>query len=207
MHMKKITILLADDHTIVLDGLKAVLKSHEGLEVVGEVKNGEEVLAFFENTHADVVVLDINMPVMDGITCARKLKLKYPHVRIIILTMYAQKSFVEEIVRIGVDGCLLKSNTGQELADAIERVTSGKSYYDRIHTFVVEKDDGFQYRLSKREIDIVKLVAEGLTSQQIADKLFIAEHTVKTHRKNILRKTGVANTSQLVQFALNNKLI
>lgn len=205
--MKKIKILLADDHTIVLDGLKAVLKGNEGLEVVGEAKNGEEVLAFIASNHADVVVLDINMPVMDGITCARKLKSKYPHVRIIILTMYAQKSFVEEIVRIGVDGCLLKSNSGQELTEAIERVVGGKSYYDRIHSFVVEKDDVFQYKLSNREVEIVKLLAEGLTSLQIADKLFIAEHTVKTHRKNILRKTGASNTSQLVQFALNNQLI
>jgi DNA-binding NarL/FixJ family response regulator len=205
--MKKIKILLADDHTIVLDGLKAVLNGNEALEVVGEVKNGEEVLTFVAAYPVDVVVLDINMPVMDGISCARKLKSKYPHIRIIILTMYAQKSFVEEIVRIGVDGCLLKSNSGQELTDAIERVVNGKSYYDRIHAFVVEKDEVFQYKLSKREIEIVKLLAEGLTSLQIADKLFIAEHTVKTHRKNILRKTGATNTSQLVQFALNNQLI
>lgn len=205
--MTRIRILLADDHTIVLDGLKAVLKSSDALEVVGEVKNGEEVLTFVATHPVDVVVLDINMPVMDGITCARKLKQKYPHIRIIILTMYAQKSFFEQIVRLGVDGCLLKSNSGQELTDAIERVMSGKSYYDRIHTFVAEKEDVFQYKLSKREIEIVKLIAEGLTSIQIADKLFIAEHTVKTHRKNILRKTGAANTSQLVQFALNNQLI
>jgi DNA-binding NarL/FixJ family response regulator len=205
--MKKIKVLLADDHTIVLDGLKAVLKGNEALEVVGEVKNGEEVMAFLAAHHADVVVLDINMPVMDGINCARKLKLKYPQTRIIILTMYAQKAFLEEIVRIGVDGCLLKSNSGQELTEAIERVMDGKSYYDRIHAFVVEKDEAFQSKLSKREMEIVKLLAEGLTSIQIADKLFIAEHTVKTHRKNILRKTGVTNTSQLVQFALNNQLI
>lgn len=205
--MKKIKVLLADDHTIVLDGLKAVLKDNETMEVVAEAKNGEEVIAYLTNHHADVVVLDINMPVMDGITCARKLKSKFPHVRIIILTMYAQKSFVEEIVRIGVDGCLLKSNSGQELTEAIERVVAGRSYYDRINTFVIEKDDVFQYKLSKREVEIVKLLAEGLTSLQIADKLFIAEHTVKTHRKNILRKTGASNTSQLVQFALNNQLI
>lgn len=205
--MTKIKILLADDHTIVLDGLKAVLKSHEKMEVSGEAKNGAEVLAFLENHHADVVVLDINMPIMDGITCARKVKAMHKDVRIIILTMYAQRSFIEEIVKIGVDGCLLKSNSGQELAEAIERVMNGKSYYDRIQGFIVEADDAFQFRLSSREIEVIKLVAEGLTSSQIADKLFIAEHTVKTHRKNILRKTGASNTSQLVQFALNSKLI
>lgn len=203
----KIKILLADDHNIVIDGLKAVLKSNETFEVTGEARNGEEVLKFLETHYADVVVLDINMPVMDGISCARKMKAKFPKVKIIILTMYAQKSFVEEIVKIGVDGCLLKSNTGQELSDAIERVMSGKSYYDMIGTFVVDKEEVFQYKLGKREIEIIKLLAEGLTSLQIAEKLFIAEHTVKTHRKNILRKTGASNTSQLVQFALNNHII
>jgi DNA-binding NarL/FixJ family response regulator len=90
--MKKNKILLADDHTIVLDGLKAVLKDNETMEVVAEAKNGEEVLAYLTSNHADVVVLDINMPVMDGITCARKLKSKFPHVRIIILTMYLKRS-------------------------------------------------------------------------------------------------------------------
>jgi DNA-binding NarL/FixJ family response regulator len=205
--MNKIKVLLADDHTIVLDGLKAVLKNNDRIEVQGEVNNGEEVLAFVATHYVDVVVLDINMPVMDGITCARRLKQKYPHIHIIILTMYAQKSFVEEIVKIGVNGCLLKNNSGKELTDAIERVMEGKSYYDLIQTFVLEKDEAFQFKLSKREIEIIKLLAEGLTSFQIGEKLFIAEHTVKTHRKNILRKTGAGNTSQLVQFALNNHLI
>lgn len=205
--MKKIKVLLADDHAIVLDGLRAVLKNHERIEVCGEARNGEEVLKFVASNYVDVVVLDINMPVMDGINCARKLKQKYPHIFVIILTMYAQKSFIEEIVKIGVDGCLLKSNTGQELIHAIERVADGKSYYDMIQSFVIEKEENFQFKLSKREIEIIKLLAEGLTSMQIGEKLFIADHTVKTHRKNILRKTGAVNTSQLVQFALNNQLI
>jgi DNA-binding NarL/FixJ family response regulator len=151
--MKKIKILLADDHTIVLDGLKAVLKNHDQMEVCGEARNGEEVLQFISTNYVDVVVLDINMPVMDGITCARKLRAKYPHVHVIILTMYAQKSFIEEIVKIGVQGCLLKSNSGKELTDAIERVVSGKSYYDLIQTFVVENDEVTQSKLSKREIE------------------------------------------------------
>jgi DNA-binding NarL/FixJ family response regulator len=205
--MKKIKILLADDHTIVIDGLKAVLKSHDQMEVCGEARNGEEVLQFVSTHYVDVVVLDINMPVMDGISCARKLRAKHPDVHIIILTMYAQKSFIEEIVKIGVHGCLLKSNSGKELTDAIERVMGGKSYYDLIQTFVVEKEETTQSKLSKREIEIIKLLAEGLTSIQIAEKLFIADHTVKTHRKNILRKTGSVSTSALVQFALNNHII
>jgi DNA-binding NarL/FixJ family response regulator len=110
------------------------------------------------------VVLDTNMPVMDGITCARKIKQKFPHTKVLILTMYAQKSFIEEIVKIGVDGCLLKSNTARELGEAITRVVTGKLYYDMI-TFVVEKEEVMQFKLSSREIEIVRLLAQGLTSQ------------------------------------------
>lgn len=205
--MNKIKTLLADDHTIVLEGLKAVLNNHEEIEVCGEVANGAEVIAFVDDHPVDVVVLDINMPVMDGISCARALKSTHPEIRIIVLTMYAQRSFIEEITKIGVDGCLLKSNTGRELSDAILRVSSGKSYYDLIRSFTVEDDPVFQYKLSRREIEIIKLLAEGFTSVQIGEKLFISDHTVRTHRKNILRKTGAVNTTQLVQFALNNHIL
>lgn len=203
----KIKVLLADDHAIVIEGLRAVLSAHENIEVCGQANNGQEVLDFMSKQHADIVVLDINMPVMDGLTCARRIKEKYPETKIIVLTMYAQKSFIEEMLKIGIDGSLLKSNTGKDLKEAINRVYSGKSYYDLIHTFNDDKNSVSQYKLGEREIEIIKLLAEGLTSLQIADKLFIAESTVKTHRRNILRKTELNNTSQLIQFALNQKII
>ncbi len=203
----KIKVLLADDHAIVIEGLKAVLSAHPEIDVCGEAHNGKEVLDFLDTHYADVVVLDINMPVMDGLTCARKIRQKHQRVKIIVLTMYAQKSFIEEMLRIGIDGSLLKSNTGQELKEAIYRVHSGKSYYDMVHTFDDASNTVSQYKLGDREIEIIKLLAEGLTSTEIADKLFIAESTVKTHRRNILRKTELHNTSQLIQFALNQGII
>jgi DNA-binding NarL/FixJ family response regulator len=204
----KIKVLLVDDHTIVIEGLKAVLEGHEEIEISAEANNGEEALEVLSN-HSDieVVVLDINMPVMDGLTCARRIKSSYPKVKIIILTMYAQKSFIEEMIKIGIDGSLLKNNTGRELKEAILRVSSGKSYYDLIQSFNDNNDQVAQYKLGDREIEIIKLLAEGLTSFQISEKLFISENTVKTHRKNILRKTELHNTSQLIQFALNNQII
>lgn len=205
--MTKIRIILADDHAIVLEGIKAILRGYEEMTVVKEAVNGLEVLTFLKSNPAEVAVLDINMPVLDGLTCARRIKANYPHVKIIILTMYAQKSFLEEIIRIGVDGCLLKNNTGKELGDAIRRVMLGKSYLDTIQTFVDDNENGKEFNLSRREIEVIKFLAEGLTSVQIAEKLFIAEHTVKTHRKNILRKISVHSTNELIQFALNQKLI
>ncbi len=200
--------LLADDHQIVLEGLRAVLGQHQNIKVIAEASNGAEVIdKISQGIRPQVVVLDINMPVMDGLTCARKLKADYPAIKIIVLTMYAQKSFIEEILKIGIDGCLLKNNTGQELKDAIVRVASGKAYYDNVHTFAGNGNLISRYKLGEREIEIIKLLAEGLTSQQIATRLFISEHTVKTHRKNILRKTGSHNTSQLIQLAINNYIV
>jgi len=205
--MSIVKILLADDHQIVIDGLKLILENKESFEVVGEVGNGQEVLDFLEKQRVHIVVLDINMPLMDGITCAKRIKSLYKEVKVIVLTMYAQKSFIEEIIQIGIDGCLLKNNTGKELSDAIDRVHSGKSYYDQIQSFTSEKDEVKQYKLSEREIEIIKLLAEGLSSNQIGDRLFISQHTVKTHRKNILRKLELHNTSELVQYSLNNGII
>ncbi|WP_420576103.1 response regulator [Ekhidna sp.] len=204
--MKKIKIVLADDHQIVIDGLKLVLSSREDFNVIGEAANGLEVLDFLKNNKADVVVLDINMPEMDGIKCAKRIKATYPEVKVIILTMYAQKSFVEEIVKIGIDGCLLKNNTGKELSDAIARVQSGKSYYDQIQNFSKEESKQ-NYTLSDREIEIIRKLGDGMTSSQIANELYISEHTVKTHRKNILKKLDLHSSSELIQYALNIGII
>ncbi|MDW3209684.1 MAG: response regulator transcription factor [Reichenbachiella sp.] len=205
--MNTIKVLIADDHSIVMEGLQVVLSAEEELEVVGTVLNGEEVMIFVAKHEVDVVVLDINMPVMDGITCARKLKKEYPNIKIIILTMYAQRSFVDEIVKIGIDGCLLKNNTGKELTTAIFRVMNGSQYYDRLKNFNSSEEEIKQYKLSARELDVIKLVAEGLTSQEIADQLFISELTVQTHRRNVMRKLDLKNSMQVVQFAKDNELI
>lgn len=205
--MREIKTLLADDHAIVMEGLKEVLSADMEITVVGQVENGEEVLRFVRQHPVDVVIMDINMPVMDGITCSRQMKKEFPDVKIIILTMYAQKSFIEEIIRLGIDGCLLKNNTGKELIAAILRVMSGKQYYDRIRSFNSENNEITQHKLSEREIEVIRLLSEGLTSLEIAEKLYLSEHTVKTHRKNILKKLNFKNSSQVVQFALTNQLI
>ncbi len=205
--MKPIKVLLADDHHIILDGLQVVLSNDEDIEVVNTVENGEEVIEYLQKGKADLVVLDINMPKMDGITCSRILKKQFPLIRIIILTMYPQKSFVDEIVKIGIDGCLLKNNTGKELITAIKRVMNGNSYFDHLKSFTSNNEEIFQYKLTKRELEIIKCIADGLSSPEMADQLFISEHTVRTHRKNILKKTGLSGSSQLVKYATEQQLI
>jgi DNA-binding NarL/FixJ family response regulator len=205
--MSKIRILLADDHSIVLDGLKLILEIDPNMQVVEEAHNGQEVLDFVSNNDVDVIIMDINMPVMDGITCSRKLKSINKNIKIILLTMYAQKSFVEDIVKIGIDGCLLKSNTGKELTEAIVRVHSGKSYYDQIGQFNSKDEAIKKHKLTEREVEIIRGLADGLTSDTIADDLSISLHTVRTHRKNILKKLDLHNSSELVHYALNNGII
>ena len=205
--MNNIKILLADDHQIVIDGLKLILEAEKQYNVVGEVANGQQVLDFLAQNSVDIVVLDINMPIMDGITCAKKIKARFNGTKVIVLTMYAQKSFIEEIINIGIDGCLLKNNTGKELADAIDRVHSGRSYYDQIQAFNSEKEEVHRHKLTMREVEIIQLLADGLSSSQIGDRLFISGHTVKTHRKNILKKLDLHNSSELIQYALNNGII
>lgn len=205
--MGKIRVLLADDHQIVIEGIKMILDSHEEYEVCAELNNGQEVLDYLASNEVDVAILDINMPVMDGITCSKEIKSRFASTKIILLTMYAQKSFIQEIVKIGIDGCLLKNNTGKELAQAINRVISGSAYYDQLKSFESKEETVNSYKLSSREIEIVNHLANGLSSSQIADTLFISIHTVKTHRKNILKKLNLDNSYELVQYAMNNGLI
>ncbi|MDG1332301.1 MAG: response regulator transcription factor [Crocinitomicaceae bacterium] len=204
---KKTRILIADDHRIVATGVQAIFETKDEYTVVGVVENGLEVLETLQNTTVDIVIMDINMPEMNGIVCTRKLKGKYPQVKVIILTMYNRKQFIRELWDVGADGCVLKSNTGKDLLTAIERVLSGQTYFDRMNDFVDSKKEKNEYKLSEREIEIIGLVAEGLTSKEIAQRLFISEHTVKTHRKNIFRKLQVKDTDELIQFALNEGIL
>lgn len=198
---KPYKLLLADDHNIILDGLEFLLSSDPDLKVVGKAENGVEVLKFLENQYADLVVMDINMPEMDGITCAKQLKKNHPSVKIIILTQYAQSTFISEVAQL-VDGCLLKSNTGPQLTKAVHKVMGDERYFDDF-----PYDETSSDVLGDREVEVLRLISEGLTSSEIADKLFISVHTVKTHRKNILRKSGQSGTPGLIAWAMNEGII
>lgn len=207
MEKRKTNILIADDHSIVAGGIAAILNTADHLNVIGIVDNGQKVLEKLAETPVDLVLLDINMPVMNGIECTKQLKGKYPDIKVIIITMYNRKQFIRELFEVGADGCILKSNSGKELLTAIERVTSGKTYFDQLNDFIDAPKEFKEFRLSEREIEIIELIAEGCTSKEIATRLFISEHTVKTHRKNIFQKTSVSDSDELIKWAMNNQLI
>ena len=207
MEKHRTNILIADDHPIVAGGIAAILNTADNLNIIGIVDNGQKVLEKAAEVPLDLVLLDINMPVMNGIECTKRLKAQYPAIKVIIITMYNRKQFIRELFEAGADGCILKSNTGKELLTALKRVISGKTYFDQLNDFVDAPKEFKEFRLSEREIEIIELIAEGATSKEISNRLFISEHTVKTHRKNIFQKTQVSDSDQLINWAMNNKLI
>ena len=204
--MRELSIYIADDHAIVVDGLKEILRLQPQWHIIGTAANGEELINLISARRSDVVILDINMPKLNGIQCTEWIKKNFPQTKVIILTMFPEKTYIDQLINAGADGCLLKSRGSQDLLDAIERVTSGRSYFDTIRDFM-EHDAHPALNLSEREIEIIRLIINGNTSGDIANQLFLSEHTVKTHRKNIFRKIGINSISQLATFAINNNLL
>ena len=204
--MNRINIYLADDHAMMVEGLKEILRAHTHIIILGTASNGEEVITLMNSRPADVIVMDINMPKMNGIQCTEWIKKHHPKTKVIILTMFPEKSYIDQLISAGADGCLLKSRGSSDLIAAINRVSENKSYFDTIKDFA-ERNENPVYNLSEREIEIIRLVVNGMTSAEIAKKLFLSEHTIKTHRKNIFRKTGLNCVSKLTSFAINNQII
>jgi len=211
-------LIVADDHQIFLDGLCSLLESEESFEIVGKALNGKEVLKILDKQEADVAILDINMPEMDGLETTKAIHEKWPDMKVLILTMHREKDYITSILEAGATGYLLK-NTGQkELIDAIKRVAQGSTYYgtDVIATIM----DSFNPHktpppttvaadvpLTKRELELIQLISEEYTMTEIAEKLFISENTVKSHRKNILHKLNLRNTAGLIKYAVQHGLV
>ena len=212
----KINVLLADDHELVLDGLKLILSQRNDIEVVGEAHDGETILYLLTKIpELDVVVLDINMPKKDGIQVTKEIKERYPEVKVLILSMYNRKEFVKNLIDAGIDGYILKNAGKMELLKAIDTLVTGEPYYgDEITKTIMKSyqknkvfDNPSDVALSEREKEIVALIANENTTQEIAEKLFISPYTVDTHRKNILSKLDVKNAAGIMKFALQTGII
>jgi len=214
----KIKILIVEDQLIFRSGLRLLLNEIEDAELIGECANGLEFLNSLEKNLPDIVLIDINMPVMDGFEAAKRALDKYPDLKLIVLSTYGEEHQVVSMVELGVKGFLLKNIDEEELQKAILLIHEGKNYFspellpsitnsfrkkvvdERRKNEVVEK-------LSKREIEIIQLIAKGLTNKEIAKVCFISPRTVGGHRTNILDKTGCKNTAGLVSYAITNNLI
>jgi DNA-binding NarL/FixJ family response regulator len=205
-------ILIADDHQLFNDGMKMMLSPEDNLQVVGQVFSGKDVPDAVNRLRPDVLLLDINMPHTNGLDVAAQLLKQVPDLKIIVLTMYNDRKFVDDCKKMGVQGYILKNSGVDEVINAIETVRTDKKYYDpkltQSHKANLHADDFFmkQFQLTKREIEIIGLVGQSFTNEEIADKLFLSVATVKTHRNNINLKLGINKPADLVKFAVEHGL-
>lgn len=211
--MEKIRIIIADDHQLFRNGLKILLNAFPEFEVVGEASNGEEFLKLLRTTQADVALMDINMPEMDGIEATRKGLKLCPAIDIIALSMYGEEEYYYKMVDAGAKGFLVKDSAISEVKEAILTVRKGGSYFSQellyhvIQKIKYRENESKSANLSKREKEILFKICEGLSNQEIAETLFISKRTVDKHRANLLGKTSSKNTASLILFAIRNKLI
>ena len=205
--MDKIKIFLVDDHKIFVEGVANLLSDQPDLTIMGWTYDGKGAIEFLRENAVDIVLTDIQMPGMTGIELTQKIKEEFPHIRIIALSMFDKKEIVQELISSGAEGYLLKDIEKSELLTAIRKVASGDYYYSSSIAGILMKSITEKDLLTKREKEIIKLFAEENTNSMIAEKLFISEHTVESHRKNIFRKTNAKSIVGLVKYAYENKLV
>lgn len=213
-----VKVILTDDHQMFIEGLSELLFKIEGVELVATANNGKEALDLLETHACDLVIIDIHMPVLDGIETTKLIKLNYPQTRVLILSMDNEINLIKSILQAGASGYILKNTGREELRKAIMKISGGGNYFSEevslelAHQFMphttadksIHKDT---IPLTEREMEILKLVALEYSNPQIADKLFISTKTVETHRKNLIKKLGVKNSLGLVKHAILKGLI
>ena len=211
--MDKIKIALADDHQLFRNGLKILLGSFNEFDVVAEASNGNELLRALETSPADIVLMDISMPEMDGVEATGILSRQMPGTRVIALSMYGEEEYYYRMVDAGAKGFILKDSDITDVHDAIIAVHKGGNYFSQellyhvINRIKNREQEVKSSSLSKREKEILLKICEGLSNHEIADSLFISKRTVDKHRANLLAKTGSKNTASLILYAIKNRLI
>jgi DNA-binding NarL/FixJ family response regulator len=212
--MMRSKVILADDHQFLLEGILTILKEDPTVEVVATAQNGFELMDAVAKHNPHIVILDLNMPGYDGLQCLKKIKTDFPQVKVLILTNYGQPELVDEVRKNKADGFLIKNSSAAILKEAINGILSGENYYPDSRQLQTVPDDSYffdeflkKYQLTKREVEIIKLVCHEMTTKQIATTLFLSELTINTHRRNILRKLEIKNVAGLVNFAKQHQLI
>ncbi len=211
-----IKIVLADDHKIITDGISNLLKTESDMHVEAVFQNGLELMEFLPNNTIDLILLDIDMPEMNGIECAEKILKRNPDQKIAMLTMHEEKALITKFIEMGVKGYFIKTIEQSELMLAIRTINKGGEYFPASVTkALLSKQvkttdvtiDPIVNDLSTREMEIIKLVAQGMSNKEIGEQLFISHRTVDTHRTNLMKKLDIHNIAGLIRFAFKNKLI
>lgn len=208
-----VDILIADDHRIMVDGLYGILKDEKSIGEIYTSYDGRDAVNQVMNHAVDCAILDINMPVLNGIDAAKMIRQQKPHVKIIMVSMLCDSSIVGKALKAGADAFIIKNTGKEELLKAISRVMKNEKYisadlsYDLLHKMNRPASDEGGLHLTQREREIIRYIAEGLTAHEIADKLFISHRTVDTHRKNILQKLNLKNIAALTRYAADHDLL
>lgn len=216
--MKEISVLLADDHEVVLDSLAMMIATLEGVTVLATAKSGQEALDRLARTPVDIVLSDMHMPELNGIELALRMREHFPATKLILLTMEEEPETIRAALQAGVWGYVLKRATKKELEKAIFSVAGGTRYFtEEVHRQLAQIENGSTIdghetpesvqSLSKREIEIIRLIVSEVSSQDIADQLFISPSTVETHRRNIFKKLDIHSVVALTRFAIGNKIV
>ncbi|ATL46693.1 DNA-binding response regulator [Chitinophaga caeni] len=203
----KARIIIADDHQLLIDGLQSVLAANKEWELIEPVNDGRALLDRLANTEVDLVLLDLNMPQLDGIKSLEQIKRLYPRIKVLVISNYHQAQLILNIQQMGADGYLLKNTNASTLLKVIELILNGEKFFDAPQSQGQEIPDYFiddflkKYQLTKREVEIIKMIGDEMTSREIGQQLYISEFTVNTHRKNIMRKLAVKNLAGIMNFA------
>jgi len=214
MTKEKYQIVIADDHQLVLDGLVSIINEMEDIQVVAAVNSGDEVVKVLEKQLVHLVITDIEMPGMDGISLLKLIKKAYPTIKVMMVSMYQEAHLIKQLIQLKVDGYILKSDDSEEWKQAVKSILRGKKHFSSSITLKLTEDHVNEKKiidelalLTAREIEVLKLISQGLSNKQIGERLFISHRTVDNHRTNLMDKLDIHNVAGLVRFAISNKLL
>ncbi len=200
-------IFIVDDHYMIIEGIRSLLSHETDIELIGHAMTATSCMAFLQNALPDVVLMDINLPDRNGIDLCKEVRTKHPAVRVIGLSTFGQQSMVEKMLENGALGYVLKNGTREELLEGIAACMRGEKYLSGEIALAIQKNAAGRPVLTRREKEVLSLIAEGLTNNEVAEKLFISPATVDTHRKNLLSKFDARNTATLIRLATQHQFI
>ena len=210
------TLLLVDDHQIIRDGIRFYFDGDEEFQITGEAENGLKALDLMKENSYDIILTDINMPEMDGVELMKNIKENYPNQKVLVLSMFNEAAYINKMIAHGANGYVLKKSTKGELVEAIKNILDGQDHYsEEVYRTIVQNIAGrtpkqrltLETELSEREREVLVLIANEYSNQEIADRLFISIRTVETHKRNLLEKTGCKNVAGLVMYAVERNLV
>ncbi|MGV8114595.1 MAG: response regulator [Lentimicrobium sp.] len=215
----KTSVIIADDHTIVRDGIKALLSEQEDIVIIGEASNGSELFRLLSLTTADIILLDISMPDLSGIEICERLRTDFPQIKVLFLSMYTTEEYIFNAIKAGAHGYLPKNISQPELLEAIRSISQGREYFNETISNIILKsyinkaknaeteNDIREHSLSKRELEVLRLFAEGFSNSEIGTRLFISPRTVESHKNHIMQKINLKSPVDLIKFAIKNHIV